>query len=217
VSPHLDDAVFGCGDAIRARPGSVVVTVFAGAPAAWHALTPWDGASGFAPGEDAVARRRQEDRAALAGLGASPLWLPFLDAQYDDSPDTEAIAHAVAGAVHASGASGVVIPLGLWHSDQRLAHEGCALLIPRHPQLQWFAYEDAIYRAFPDSGLGDRLARLADRGVRATPLPAGAPASAAKRRSVECYASQLRALGGDGAPGWLDALAPERYWALDLA
>src|SRR4051812_4728612 len=77
VSPHLDDAVFGCGELLGARPGSVVVTVFAGAPPTYETVTEWDALAGFRAGDDVMAARRAEDRDALAVLGARPVWLDF--------------------------------------------------------------------------------------------------------------------------------------------
>jgi len=50
ISPHLDDAVFACGELLAARPGSVVITVLAGRPPRDLPLTPWDAASGFHAG-----------------------------------------------------------------------------------------------------------------------------------------------------------------------
>jgi hypothetical protein len=35
VSPHLDDAVFGCGELIASRPGATVARLFAGPPASY--------------------------------------------------------------------------------------------------------------------------------------------------------------------------------------
>src|SRR5919106_5159209 len=70
VSPHLDDAVFGCGELLAACPGSIVTTVFAGAPK--HSeLTEWDAAAGFRAGQDVMAARREEDQQALTIVGAS--------------------------------------------------------------------------------------------------------------------------------------------------
>src|SRR3954468_24729127 len=95
VSPHLDDAVFGCGELLAARPGSVVVTVFAGAPPTYETVTEWDALAGIHPGEDVLAARRAEDRAALGALGARPVWLDFRDSQYHDSPTVPEIAAAL--------------------------------------------------------------------------------------------------------------------------
>ncbi len=92
LSPHLDDAVFSCGGriALQARMGvSVwVVTVFAGSPDgplsdfALLLQTGW----GLAE-RDAPAARREEDREALALLGATPVHGDFHDCIYRRSPD----------------------------------------------------------------------------------------------------------------------------------
>ena len=66
LSPHLDDAVFGCGELLAARPGSVVITIFAGAPATYETVTEWDALSGFGTGEDVVAARSKGELLALA-------------------------------------------------------------------------------------------------------------------------------------------------------
>src|SRR5204862_178120 len=68
ISPHLDDAVLGCGDLLRERPGAVVVTAFAGRPSVYPDLTSWDARAGFEPGADVVGARRHEDEAARRGL-----------------------------------------------------------------------------------------------------------------------------------------------------
>jgi len=216
VSPHLDDAVFACADLIARHPGAMVITIFAGAPKTWGEPTDWDAASGFASGENAVARRRKEDREALSVLGATPLWLPFLDRQYGGSADSSEITAALDTALAVAQPDIVAIPLGLWHSDHGLAHQAAIALIPRRPHVRWLAYEDAIYRRFRDSGLAERAHDLHAFGIMTDPLPPGEPASPVKRLSIGCYRSQLRALTGEGRPGWVDALAPERYWALHV-
>src|SRR6202158_5575221 len=72
VSPHLDDAVLGCALLMIANPGATVVTVFAGNPPAYPTpLRSWDVQGGFGPGDDVMAVRRAEDRAALALLDAA--------------------------------------------------------------------------------------------------------------------------------------------------
>src|SRR5437763_1975889 len=86
ISPHLDDGVFACGEALAAHPGSVVVTVFAGMPADPSQSTDWDARCGFASAGEAVAARRAEDRTSLARLGARPHWLEFGDSQYGSTP-----------------------------------------------------------------------------------------------------------------------------------
>lgn len=209
VSPHLDDAVFSCGDWLAAHPRTLVATVFAGAPrGAMH--TPWDAACGFADGREAVAARRAEDRAALAALGARALWLDFLDSQYLDSPGPEALRQALCGVLAQSSAGTVLFPAGLYHSDHELVHAAMLALCRAHPRRCWIMYEDALYRRGPGR-LQRRLAALLAGGWSATPLAAPAPAAAgAKRAALACYRSQLRALGRPS-----DLVAAEGYWRVE--
>ena len=109
----------------------------------------------------------------------------------------------------------VLLPLGLFHSDHRLASDATLALQRANGATRWFAYADAVYRAFEGDPVGQRLAELAASGVRAQEVPTPRrPAPATKRHAVACYQSQLRALEAPGHPGWADALAPERFWRL---
>lgn len=213
VSPHCDDGVFGCGDVIAAHPGAVVVTVFAGAAPPGLAVTRWDAAAGFRAGDDVMAARRAEDRAALAVLGARPLWLPFRDAQYGPSPRAEAIAAALAAALAAVRPAAVLAPLGLFHSDHHRAHEACMLARRGAPRATWFLYEEAMYRRLDDLA-PDRVAAVRAAGLRLETTPPRRAASARKRQAVAAYRSQLRALAAPGHPGVDDVFAPERLWRL---
>jgi LmbE family N-acetylglucosaminyl deacetylase len=215
LSPHCDDGVFACGRLIAGHPGTLVVTVFAGAPPPAAGLTEWDRASGFEPGDDVMALRRGEDARALALLGARPRWLDFLDDQYGAPAPVDAIADAIEGVLDAETAEAVVVPLGLFHHDHRVVHEAAlAVLARRAAGTVWLAYEDALYRRF--AGLLDqRLDGLREAGfpVEATALVLDGDATG-KRRAVECYASQLRALTTPGRPGYADVFEAERYWKL---
>ena len=215
VSPHLDDGVFGCSALLASHADPVVVTVFAGKPAPSTPLRPWDEAAGFRPGDDVVGIRRAEDRAALARLGAAPVWLPFLDSQYGDSPNVETIVPALEAALLTAGADVVCVPLGLFHSDHDLAHRAGLGVLARRPAWRWLAYEEPMYRRVPGA-LSQRLASLARAGIDAT-LVGALRSPPSKPRAMRCYASQLRALRTPGRPGFADALAPERYWALTAA
>ncbi len=216
ISPHLDDAVFACGELLAAHPGSVVITVFAGRPPDGLPLAPWDAASGFRYGDDVIGRRREEDHAALARLGATPRWLDFLDAQYAPSPGMDQIAAELVGALAGAGLETVFVPLGLFHSDHALTHAAALRALRRLPALRWFAYEDAMYRRI-DWFLPERLRQLARDGFLAEPAGRSNGASLRqKRRAIACYRSQLRALRTPGRPGYADALRPERYWRLSL-
>lgn len=211
VSPHLDDAVFACGDWLAAHPGATVVTVFAGTPRDATRRTAWDERCGFASAADAVAARRHEDRAALSRLGATPLWLSFADRQYDEPAGEAEIAAALAELLKARADDTVLLPLGLFHSDHRLAHRAAWRALREAGRDEAWAYEDALYRGMPGQ-LQSRLAALHREGLQATPLrltTTGVPG--AKAGAIACYASQLRAFGPGGTA---DLGQPERFWRL---
>jgi LmbE family N-acetylglucosaminyl deacetylase len=212
VSPHCDDAVLSCGDLLRDNPGTAVVTVFAGWPPGDPAPTDWDRRAGFAAGDDVIAARREEDRLALAGLSAEPEWLAFVDDQYG-APRSEGDVAATLGAtIDRLEPSRVVIPLGLFHPDHRLAHDAALVALRARRVAEWTCYEEATYRRVP--GLVDeRVSALRDAGLTVTRWPASErAASDAKRRAIACYGSQLRALSTLGPSAVADVYRPERYW-----
>jgi LmbE family N-acetylglucosaminyl deacetylase len=217
VSPHLDDGVLSCGTLLAARPGAVVLTLFAGTPANATQLTDWDRAAGFDDAREAVAARRQEDAAALAVLGAQPLWFDFTDAQYGQPRSADAVAAALEVVVAERQPASVLVPMGLFHEDHTLAHDAALRVMRRRPLRaeSWYAYEDVPYRRL-DGWLQRRLARLAVAGVTATPVALSAADPAPKQHALQCYASQLRALATPGRPGHADATAPEGCWHLRL-
>lgn len=214
VSPHFDDGVFGCGEWLSARPGAAVLTVFAGQPADGVA-TSWDKRCGFTDSRSAVCARMEEDDVALALLRATPLRLPFLDDQYKQPATATRIAAALSAVITSYGFEIAALPLGLFHSDHRLASEACLIAMRNAPQLTWFAYADALYRRV-DRLLYERLDEFAQRGIKAvsasphptTPVPEHARR---KKAAVACYASQLKALSQSGCA---DIYAPEQYWRL---
>jgi LmbE family N-acetylglucosaminyl deacetylase len=118
LSPHLDDAILSCGGRIwqqtQAGESVQVVTVFAGAPTdmrlssfAEELHTRWGHLA------DAVARRREEDVAALALLGAAAIHWPYADCIYRQTPDGHfpyASEEALWGVVH-PGERGLVAEL----------------------------------------------------------------------------------------------------------
>ena len=219
VSPHLDDAVFGCGQWLALHPGSWVVTVFAGRPSfsettseTGSVLTEWDAAGGFGVGDDVVAARREEDRAALAILGARPVWLEFCDSQYGLSPTAQEVAAPLEAAIVASGATSIAIPLGLFHSDHALTHAACLIVMRRRPGPTWLAYEEALYRTLPKL-VDMRLRELSDAGIEAR-AAFSLRTEEQKRSAVEEYRSQLRALSTPGRLGHQDAFQEERFWRL---
>ena len=226
VSPHLDDAVLSCGELLAQYPGSSVVTVFAGTPAAGEMLTQWDAACGFVSAAQAMQLRRDEDAAALRLVSAWPRRLDFLDGQYGPSPAVAEIRDALGAVVRALRPSTICFPAGLFHTDHALVHRAAMALRDQRgagqrggntgPGERWVMYEDALYRRHP-ALLQRCLAHLHAAGIAVTPLAAPSDHSrASKRNAVACYASQLRGLL-TVANGHADAFAPEGYWHLECA
>jgi len=214
VSPHCDDGVLSCGALIAMHPGAIVATVFAGSPARYEPFTEWDRSSGFAPGDDVMALRRDEDRRALEALSAHPVWLPFCDSQYRDTPPVGEIANALGDTLRRHAPRCVAFPLGLFHSDHVLTHDAMMALAPGRER-RWLLYVDALYRRIPGF-VDERVAKLshAGHGLHPVHMPVSARAAALKRAAVDCYRSQLRALATPGRLGHLDAYEPEAYLQL---
>jgi LmbE family N-acetylglucosaminyl deacetylase len=211
ISPHLDDGVFSCGDALARYPGSTVITVFAGGRHSYETVTPWDKSSGFRDGDDVVRARRLEDDEALSHLDAAHCWLPFMDAQYGCAVDTETIAEALCQTIESLDVSKVLAPIGLFHSDHLLAHEASMRVADVLRGPAWFLYADAIYRAIPGL-LKARLDTLRNAGVTIDSIATDFEPTDQKRGAVHSYRSQLQALAMPGHPGFDDAFRPERYW-----
>jgi LmbE family N-acetylglucosaminyl deacetylase len=218
VSPHFDDAVFGCGALLASHPDAAVCTVFA-APPEQDMHTEWDGKAGFASAHESMRARTIEDNHALAVLETIPVRLPFRDAQYHDSPSVAKLAATLEETIYGSTANTLLMPLGLFHDDHCLVFEACCEILPRMSHLEWFAYEEAIYRQIPGL-VQQRLVDLAERGIVATPAspstdhaPDHERQTLLKREAVCAYESQLRAFGPHGCD---DVFAAERYWRLTV-
>ncbi|MEW6704722.1 MAG: PIG-L family deacetylase [Pseudomonadota bacterium] len=212
VSTHLDDAVFSCGRILAAHPGSTVVTVFAGIPDRHVPASDWDRRCGFGSAAQAVAQRREEDRIALSLLEARAVWLNFLDGAYATSPAPGEVARSLQQVLLELAPDTVLFPLGLFHSDHLLVHEGCAEAVRALPDARVLVYEDALYRGLKGL-LQQRLMALAQGGVCLTPLRLKIEGSAAlKAHAVQAYESQLR---GFGPRGHDDTEAPERCWCYE--
>ncbi len=217
LSPHLDDAVLSCAWALMHCEHAVAATLLAGTPAGDYPLTDWDRRCGFASAADAMRARRDEDRAALGELGAQPHHLDFLDAQYAPAHGVEDLAPAIVALLRESNPDAVLMPLGLYHSDHVLVHEGARRVRSRDrtAQRRWFCYEDIPYTRKPLL-LQQRLASLHADGVALTLLVHGEPGAACqvrKRRALSHYRSQLFDLGlseTDSRP-----LPAERYWLIE--
>jgi LmbE family N-acetylglucosaminyl deacetylase len=220
VSPHLDDAVLGCGRLLAAHPGSTVVTVFAGRPERYpEPMRQWDVQSGFESGDDVMAARRAEDTAALTVLGAQARHLDFVEYSYnaDDRPIPPAeIAPALHDAIASLRPTVVVAPFGLANPDHDVTHDACmAVRAELVDDVAWWCYEDTGYKHIPGL-LAWRVSSLFRGGSWPTPVcPPVAPDDARKQRALACYPSQLRALEEDWhLSAKLAAPAPEQYWRL---
>ena len=118
VSPHFDDAALGAAPLLATYPGSTVITVLAGRPPSYpDEVTSWDAAGGFTSGDDVVGVRQEEDRAAMASMGATPVWLDFSDHQYlsaDQRPTATQVAPSLRRAIADTSATSVFL-LSLIH------------------------------------------------------------------------------------------------------
>lgn len=217
VSPHLDDAVLGCGRFMAAHPGTIVVTVYAGGPPRYpDPMTHWDTIAGFDAGDDVLAARRREDELALGELRAIPHWLDFVEHQYLDRPDwvgPEATRERLARELRALEPSAIFIPFGIANPDHGATHEAAMLVREEYPEPSWFCYEDFGYKHIPGL-LAWRVSQLFRTGVWPTPVAIGGDASdEAKHRALSHYVSQLRALEADWQLG-PKLVAPEQIWRL---
>lgn len=211
ISPHLDDAVFGCGDWLAAHPGTSVITVFAGVPANTPSHTEWDARCGFTNAVQAVTARRAEDRAALERLGCTATWLSFSDAQYGDTPSCDALAAELHRALNGTVLDALLIPMGLFHSDHVLVHAAVRTLLPTLAPAALIAYEDVPYRSQPGL-VHERLCSLSDTGIVCTPFAFDACTHLAAKRSAQThYESQLPAFGPHARA---DIDLPGRYWLM---
>jgi LmbE family N-acetylglucosaminyl deacetylase len=108
----------------------------------------------------------------------------------------------------------VCFPLGLFHSDHVLASDAVIGLVPAHPDIAWWAFEDALYRSL-DNAVAERVDLLRRRRLllEAVPAPPGAADTARRKHAaIACYRSQLRGLATPNRLGDRDARSPETYW-----
>lgn len=218
-SPHFDDAALGTAHLLSAHPDSTVVTVFGGRPASYpDPPTEWDALGGFRAGDDVVALRRLEDRAAMEVLGAAPIWLDFVDHQYL-APDERAEPHEIAVALDAvleeAQPTAVFLPMGLANPDHVATHDAGVLLAARRDDLTWFCYEDSGYKHIPGM-LAWRIAKLFRSDLWPTPMVVPVLLdNDRKRAAIECYRSQLPPLNRDHALGArIGGSVPEQFWSL---
>ena len=161
---------------------------------------------GLRPGRRRSGRAREEDRAALAVLGATPVWLDFVEHQYLDRPDwvgADQTVDTLEAAIRAADPTAVFMPFGLANPDHTATHDAARLVRDRIPELPWLCYEDMGYKHIPGL-LAWRVAQLFRAEVWPTPVapPVAADGDAPSRG--------LRALrvAGPRPGGGLAARAP---------
>lgn len=227
VSPHLDDLALSCASFLATRPGSHMVTAFAGGPRTVDPLPDWDADSGaFLPGADVVGERRHEDLLASATLGASSHHLDHWDWQYRDPTygyegptKRRELANRISGdlasLVDVLELDTWVIPLGLVHPDHQATATGCLIVAGSRPEIDWLVYEDLPYAQVFPSEMERATERFLERGFMLSPalglefeIPIDDPI---KRRAIECYRSQLGPLR-EGVD--LAIMTPERIHRL---
>lgn len=221
LSPHFDDAAMGAGQMLirHAEAETTVVTVLGGRPPVYpDPPSPWDALGGFRSGDDVVGVRREEERAAMAVLGAEPLWLDFPDHQYlaeADRPKAQDVAPVLEEAIADKRPTAVFVPMGLANPDHVMTHDAALMVRASHQDWAWFAYEDHGYKHIPGL-LAWRVSKLFRSGL--WPTPALVPVAAdleRKRKAIWCYASQIAPLEQDHAlTERLDANVPEQFWRL---
>ena len=156
--------------------------------------TDWDAAGGFQAGDDVVAVRHEEDRAAMAVLGAEPVWLDFADHQYlakKDRPTPAEVAPVLEAAILAVDTTAVFLPMGLANPDHVMTHDAGRIVLEGHPGLAWFCYEDHGYKHIPGM-LAWRVSKMFRAGL--WPTPALVPLDLdmqRKRKAIYCYTSQI--------------------------
>jgi LmbE family N-acetylglucosaminyl deacetylase len=210
VSPHLDDLALSCGRFLAAHPGSLMVTAFAGGPPSIDPLPEWDCDAGmFTAGDDVVGWRREEDAHAATSLGATVRHLSHWDWQYRspaygyDGPTRHgelaaAVAADLARVIADVGAATVLVPLGIVHPDHQATAAGCLIVARRRPAVDWLVYDDLPYAEEYPTELARTVDALRDQGgaLESTgAVETTEEGESVKRNALQCYPSQVVALG----------------------
>lgn len=208
VSPHLDDAVLSAGTFLDSWPGATVLTVFAGRPST-AVTTPFDAHCGFADSGAAMAARVDEDDRALAVMKSRPVRGVWLDEQYDRDRDSDAervsIQQGIAELARQIGATKLIGPLGIMHSDHVLVAKAVAWAA-KETEMETWCYEDLPNRVLFPEAVPEALERWRSSGFAPALDFIGAGDASHKEEAFGCYASQLWALDRHAC------LVPERFW-----
>lgn len=226
VSPHFDDAAFSCAALLSRDEPTDVLTVFTRAPnpprRGW-----WDEKCGFRDSSEAVAVRRREEHAALAGDARRLDVADLVERQYldgaRDPEDERRLTTAVSNWLAAEERGAVALPVGAGWRPRWLPGRVLERLVARRgpfPHEEHLWVRDTVLRALPANiplllyeelpylwaGRGRWKARSVDVNVDRE----------RKARRIAAYATQVPHMSPPGRR--LDdpeALPPsERYWVL---
>jgi LmbE family N-acetylglucosaminyl deacetylase len=217
LSPHLDDAVYSCAHFLSAHPSATVVTVMAGAPDAFH-----EGYNSSSTGEsyapDAVELRRNEDRTALAFLGATPIWLDLLDSDYVEyrpkADYVDLVRDEISRVLIEMSPATVIAPMGLIHPDHLAVSDASRGLWSRSTAT-WYLYMDLPYGLAHPRAVSKRL-RILRRRVGLVGLDGYSGDDAIKQQAMGLYGSQF----GPTRRNYREIFdatmnADERYWRVE--
>ena len=210
VSPHLDDAVLGCGRLLAAHPGATVITLYAGAPATYpDPPTRWDAIVGFGPGDDVLGRaqgggprraRRGRRDAGVARLRRAPvprpagLGRPGAHRRHASRPRSGPRTRRPCSCRSGSRTPTTPRPT----TQPRLVRD-------RIPELPWYCYEDMGYQHIPGL-LAWRVAQLFKAEIWPTPVaPDGRSRPTALRRPPRSRTTRRRSAPWRRTGSWRQA------------
>jgi LmbE family N-acetylglucosaminyl deacetylase len=244
LSPHLDDAVLSCGGRIwqqvQAGERVLVVTVFSSAPAAGASFSPFaqELHARWGHPTDAVARRREEDLAALGRLGAEAIHWPYTDCIYRQTPEGHfpyASEAALWGDIHPAE-EGLIIELAERMAALPLTRDGAVyapLNVKHHVDHQITCRAAEVsghpltyYEEFPYAGEPQEVqAARVHRQGSAELILLSEQALEARIAAIACYRSQISTFWADVAEMATavrtfaertgNGRLAERYWKLE--
>lgn len=216
VSTHLDDAVLSCGHFLSSHPDSVVLSVLAGAPEKLR-----EGYNANTTGElyapNAVQMRKDEDADAMSFLSVRPpIWLGLYDNdfvhRFRRRNDHSEILREVGAAIKASGATSIVTPLGLVHSDHIAVADVCFKLA-MHSELEWYLYLDMPYAQRSPKSFRKREQDV-QKILNLETLESRPIDSNKKHEAFKRYKTQYSPIARNEPKFYQEMETPEQYWAV---
>ena len=205
LSPHLDDAVVDCWSVLTA-PGELnVVNVFTRVPPP-GTTTHWDRIVGAADSADLMRRRIEEDRAALALAGRTPVNLDLLEYQQREDrrePTLAELDAQITAAVPAASRVHAPAVLGTLHPDHARIRAYALACAARGTPVELYAdLPYAVVYGWPHWVTGEPRDPHLDVDAYWRERPAGEPRvvrlddgqAAAKLAAMRAYATQFPSL-----------------------